>query len=130
MLICISILILLSFVSKTDEEEAETIILLIFVMWGCFNFQWVKGGGVGQKMLFRASWNCIFCLLLLLKSWSVRGASHHSAFIVLELIKGTSRRCESKIFFCYPRGLTASPPLWSTTSKVAEFSACGVFVDD
>ena len=38
-----------------------------------------------------------------------RGASCHPAFIVLVLIKGIRRRGESKIYFCYPRGLRASP---------------------
>ena len=48
------------FERRAYEREAESIILLIFVLWGCSNHQWVKGGVVFQKVLFRASWNCIF----------------------------------------------------------------------
>ena len=51
---------IVNFVWKTDEEEAESIILLIFDIWRCFNCRWVRGGGVCQKVLFRASWNRTF----------------------------------------------------------------------
>ena len=34
-------------------------VLLIFALWRCFNRQWISGGGVGQKMLFRGSWHPI-----------------------------------------------------------------------
>ena len=61
---------------KTDEREAE-IIFLIFFLWECFNCQWLRSGGVGHKVLFRASWNWIFFLLLRLKSRSARGASRY-----------------------------------------------------
>ena len=44
---------IVSFVWKTDETE--NIVLLIFVLWRCLNFRWLRGGGVGQKVLFRAS---------------------------------------------------------------------------
>ena len=37
---------IVNFVSKSDEEEAESIVLLIFVLWWCLNRRW-KGGGVG-----------------------------------------------------------------------------------
>ena len=70
----------------------------------------VGGLGVvkwGKKVLCRDSWNCIFCLLLWLKSQNVRGASGHPAFMVLVLIKGMRRGDESKIAFCYPRSLRA-----------------------
>ena len=36
---------------KTDDGEAENIVLLMFVLWRNFN-RWL--------VLFRASWNCIF----------------------------------------------------------------------
>ena len=42
---------IVNFVWKTDE--AESTILLIFVLWQ--NLWWVSGGGMGQKVLFRAS---------------------------------------------------------------------------
>ena len=51
---------IVNFVQKTDEVEAESIVLLIFVLWRCFNRRWVRGGGVLQKVLFRASRNSIF----------------------------------------------------------------------
>ena len=35
-------------------------ILLIFVLWRCLNLWWMRFGGVGQKVLFRASWNRTF----------------------------------------------------------------------
>ena len=41
-------------------REAESIALLIFVLWHCFTCRWVRGCGLGQKVLFRASWNIIF----------------------------------------------------------------------
>ena len=50
---------IVNFVWKTDEGEAESTVLLIFVLWKCFNRRWVRAGGVGQKVLFRASWNRI-----------------------------------------------------------------------
>ena len=40
---------------KTDEVEAESIVLLIFVLWRCLNLRWMRGGGVVQKVLFRTS---------------------------------------------------------------------------
>ena len=46
---------IVNFVWKTDEGEAESIVLLIFVLWRCLNLRWMRGGGVGQKVLFRAS---------------------------------------------------------------------------
>ena len=60
--------------------KAENMALLLFALWGCFDCQWVRGGEVGQKILFKASWNRIFCLLLWLNSWRARGASCHLAF--------------------------------------------------
>ena len=51
---------IVNFVWKTDEGEAESIVFLIFVLWWCFNRRWVRGCGVGQKVLFRASGNRIF----------------------------------------------------------------------
>ena len=46
---------IVNFVWKTDEGGAEGIVLLIFVLWQFLNLQWIRGGGVGQKVLFRAS---------------------------------------------------------------------------
>ena len=43
------------FVWKTNEIEEESILLLIFVLWQCFNRRWVRGCQLGQKVLFRAS---------------------------------------------------------------------------
>ena len=61
----------------------ESIILLVFVLWGCFNFRWVGGDAVRQKFLFRVSCNGIFCVSPRLKSRSARRASRHIAFMVL-----------------------------------------------
>ena len=36
-----------NFVYKTNEGEAESIILLIFVFWRCFGCPWVNGGETG-----------------------------------------------------------------------------------
>ena len=47
---------IVNFVWKTDVAESN--ILLIFVLWQ--NLWWVRGGGMEQKVLFRASWNRIF----------------------------------------------------------------------
>ena len=44
-----------NFTRKTDEGEPESIVLLAFVLWRCFNRRWVMGGGVLQKVLYRAS---------------------------------------------------------------------------
>ena len=35
--------------------EVESMALLIFVLWWCFNRRSVRSGGVGQKVLFKAS---------------------------------------------------------------------------
>ena len=48
MLICFLILIV-NLVWKTNEEEAEIIVLLIFIIWRCFNRRWVRAGGVGAE---------------------------------------------------------------------------------
>ena len=50
---------IVNFVWKTDEEmeggeEAENIVLLIFVLWLCFTCWWVRSYSLGQKVLFRA----------------------------------------------------------------------------
>ena len=45
---------IVNFVLKTDEGGAESIVLLIFVLWRCLNLWLIRGGGVGQKVLFRA----------------------------------------------------------------------------
>ena len=42
---------IVNFVWKTDEGETESIVLLIFVIWRCLNLQWMRGGGVGQRVL-------------------------------------------------------------------------------
>ena len=38
-----------NFVWKTDETES--IVLLIFVLWRCLNFRWIKRGGSGAESL-------------------------------------------------------------------------------
>ena len=45
----------MNFVWKTDEGEAESIVLLMFVLWQRFNCRRMRGGGVRQKVLFRTS---------------------------------------------------------------------------
>ena len=45
----------MKFLRKTDEGEAESVVLLIFVLWRCFNRRGVRSCGVGKKVLFRAS---------------------------------------------------------------------------
>ena len=40
---------------KTNEGEAESDVLLIFVLWCCLNRRSMGAGGAGQKVLFRAS---------------------------------------------------------------------------
>ena len=49
------ILIFFSSVEKTNEREAESIVLLIFALWRCFNRRLVMGGAVWQKVLYRAA---------------------------------------------------------------------------
>ena len=51
---------IMNFVWKTDEGETESIVFLIFVLLQCLNRQSMRGGGVKQKVLFRACWNRIF----------------------------------------------------------------------
>ena len=43
---------IVNFVWKTDDGEEESIVLLIFVLWWCLNFRWMRGGGSG------AVWQC------------------------------------------------------------------------
>ena len=64
---------------------------------------------MGQNVLFRVKGNRIFCLLLRLKFWSLRGASRHPPFMVLMLIKGIRRGGESNISFGYPREFMSFP---------------------
>ena len=44
----------------------------IFFSLECFNCQWVSGGGLRQKVLFRAGWNLIFCVPSLIQGWRQR----------------------------------------------------------
>ena len=37
---------IMNYVWKTDEVEAESIVLLIFVLWRCLNLRWMRGGGM------------------------------------------------------------------------------------
>ena len=111
---CVIFLIIICFSSSSINAKKKfwgvphlLHMCVIFVLWGCFNCWWLRGGEVGKKVLFRDSWNCIFCLLLWLKSQTVRGASGHPAFMILVLIKGMRRGDESKILFCHPRSLRA-----------------------
>ena len=48
---------IVNFVWKTDEGEVRgrKHFLKIFVPWRSFNHRWVRGCGLGQKVLFRAS---------------------------------------------------------------------------
>ena len=46
---------MMNIVWETDEGETEGIVLLIFVIWWSFHLRWVRGYGVGQKVLSRAS---------------------------------------------------------------------------
>ena len=121
----------MNFVWKTNEEGkgAETIILLIFALWGCFSCWWVRGDGVGQKVIFSGSWNLIFCLSPRLKSWSVKGASRHPVFMILVLIKEMRRGRWVQDFIFFPPDVWELP-LRPTAKEVAQVSACGVFVDD
>ena len=41
---------IVNFVRKINKREAESIILLIFILWGCSNCRWLTGGRVGQKV--------------------------------------------------------------------------------
>ena len=91
---------------------AESIILLVFIWCGYFSYRWLRGGGVGQKVIFRSSWNRIFCLLLRLKSRTAWGAFHRPAFMVWCWSREREGLGESKILFCYPRGLRASPQIY------------------
>ena len=42
---------IVNFVWKTDEGEAESIVLLIFVLWQGLNLRCMRGGGVGAESL-------------------------------------------------------------------------------
>ena len=61
-ILCWFLVLILNFVWKAAEVEAESIALLIFVLWRQFNCRRVRGGEVGQKVLFKASWNRFFFL--------------------------------------------------------------------
>ena len=39
----------------------------------CSGCQWVGGGGLGQKVLFRANWNLICCLPGQIQGWETQG---------------------------------------------------------
>ena len=46
---------IVNFAWKTDE--AQSIVMLIFILWWCLNLRWMRGGGVRLEVLFRTSWN-------------------------------------------------------------------------
>ena len=49
---------IVNFVWKTDEGGGwwtKSIVLLIFVLWHCFNRWWVRDCWLGQKVLFRVA---------------------------------------------------------------------------
>ena len=43
------LVLILNFVWKADEGKAESIVLLIFILWWYFNRGWVSGGGRGRN---------------------------------------------------------------------------------
>ena len=57
---CFSILLLWTLCRKSMRGETESIVLLIFVLLWCLNRRWMRGGEMGQEVLFRTSWNHIF----------------------------------------------------------------------
>ena len=46
---------IVNFVGKSDEGNAQSSVLLIFVLWQCFNRRWVRGCQLGQKVLLWGS---------------------------------------------------------------------------
>ena len=44
---------IVSFAWKSDE--AQSIVLLIFVLWQSLNLRWMRGGGVRPEVLFKPS---------------------------------------------------------------------------
>ena len=54
------------------ERRIESIALLIFVLFRCFNRQWMRGGGVGQKVLFRE--------IAFFSSWDFSRSNKHDTF--------------------------------------------------
>ena len=58
-----------------------------------------------------ACWGGAECQLIRLK-FRLERASRHAAFMLLVLIKSVKRGAESKISFCYPRDLRASPQIY------------------
>ena len=91
---------------KVRQKELFNIIIIFFVgggalilgVWGVV--EWDRKSYLGPAKIES---------LLRLKSRSARGASRHPAFMDLVLIKGIRKRGESKISFCYPRSVSASP---------------------
>ena len=74
-------------------EGGQEALLLIFVIWRCFDCRWVRVGGVVQKVSF------VFSLLMLLKEMRTRG--------------------QSNPFHCFHsfRNLPKSQKLWKKSSK-------------
>ena len=72
--------------------------ILLVLLWGCFNCRWLRGRGVGRK--------------------SYLGPAEIESFIIASakiterkgrIIKGMRTGGESNISFCYPRGFRAYP---------------------
>ena len=42
---------IVNFVRTTDEGEGESIVLLISVLWQCFNRRWMRGGEDGSESI-------------------------------------------------------------------------------
>ena len=67
--------------------------ILLVLLWGCFNCRWLRGRGVGRK--------------------SYLGPAEIASAKITEregrIIKGMRTGGESNISFCYPRGFRAYP---------------------
>ena len=80
-----------------------------FFLWGCFNCQWLRGGKMKQKVLFRASWNWTFCLLLWLKPQTVRGSISPSSLYGSGVDQGNEERRWDQDFLLLPKVFESFP---------------------
>ena len=39
----------MNFVWKINDGETQSIVLVLFVLWQCFNHRWMRGGGLGGE---------------------------------------------------------------------------------
>ena len=82
---------------------------IIFLVWSALIAGgWVGGGGIEEKILFRAGWNSAFVCLVLFKDWG-RRVSPRIYFFVSVVKQGNEEAGWVQDFLAWPQGWKGSP---------------------